>query len=36
MIAQTFQDAFSPQWITTHLPNPTHDPLHSLHQVPIP
>jgi hypothetical protein len=25
MIAQTFQDAFSPQWIKTHLTNPTHD-----------
>jgi hypothetical protein len=25
MIAQTFQDAFSPQWIKTHLANPTHD-----------
>ena len=25
MIAQTFQDAFSPEWITTHLTNPTHE-----------
>ena len=25
MRAQTFQDAFSPQWIKTHLTNPTHD-----------
>ena len=32
MIAQTFQDAFSPQWITTHLSNPTHDLL-ILHDI---
>lgn len=25
MIAHTFQDAFDPQWIKTHLPNSTHD-----------
>lgn len=25
MIAQTFQDAFSDQWVKTHLPNRTHD-----------
>lgn len=25
MIAHTFQEAFDPQWIKTHLPNPTHD-----------
>ncbi len=25
MITQTFQDAFSPEWVKTHLPNPTHD-----------
>ena len=25
MITQTFQDAFSPEWIKTHLSNPTHD-----------
>jgi len=25
MIAQTFQDAFSPQWVKANLPNPTHD-----------
>lgn len=25
MIAQTFQDAFSPEWIKTHLNNPSHD-----------
>ncbi len=25
MIAQTFQDAFSREWVKTHVPNPTHD-----------
>lgn len=25
MIAQTFEDVFSPQWINTHLSHPTHD-----------
>ncbi len=25
MIAQTFDEVFSPQWINTHLSNPTHD-----------
>lgn len=25
MIAQTFQDAFTPAWVQTHLTNPTHD-----------
>ena len=25
MIAHTFQDAFSAQWVKDHLPNPTHD-----------
>lgn len=25
MIAHTFQDAFCPEWVKTHLPNPTHD-----------
>lgn len=25
MMAHTFQDAFDPQWIKIHLPNPTHD-----------
>ena len=25
MIAHTFQDAFSAQWVRDHLPNPTHD-----------
>ena len=25
MIAQTFQEVFSPQWVNTHLTNPTHD-----------
>src|SRR6266705_2466131 len=34
MIAQTFQDAFSPQWIKTHLPNPTHDLIILHHIIP--
>lgn len=25
MIARTFQDAFTPAWVQTHLTNPTHD-----------
>jgi transposase, IS5 family len=25
MIAHTFQDAFCPQWVQTHLPDPTHE-----------
>src|SRR6266850_5424741 len=25
MIAQTFEEVFSPQWVNTHLTNPTHD-----------
>ncbi len=25
MISQTFEDVFSPQWVKTHLVNPTHD-----------
>src|SRR6266436_6531759 len=25
MIVQTFEDAFCPEWIQTHLANPTHD-----------
>lgn len=25
MISQTFQEVFSPQWVHTHLSNPTHD-----------
>jgi hypothetical protein len=25
MIAHTFQDAFSAQWVKENLPNPTHD-----------
>ncbi len=25
MIAQTFQDAFTPEWVQTHLTNPTHE-----------
>ena len=34
MIAQTFQDAFSPQWIKTHLTNPTHDLIILRHMIP--
>jgi IS5 family transposase len=34
MIAQTFQDAFSPEWIKTHLPNPTHDLIILRHIIP--
>ena len=34
MIAQTFQDAFSPQWIKTHLTNPTHDLILLRHIIP--
>ena len=34
MIAQTFQDAFSPQWIKTHLTNPTHDLIILRHIIP--
>jgi hypothetical protein len=25
MIAQSFQDAFGPEWIKTHLPDPTNE-----------
>ncbi len=25
MIARTFQDAFTPEWVQTHLTNPTHE-----------
>ena len=25
MIAQTFDEVFSPQWVNTHLSHPTHD-----------
>ena len=34
MIAQTFQDAFSPQWIKMHLPNATHDLILLHHIIP--
>jgi IS5 family transposase len=34
MIAQTFQDAFSPQWIKTHLTNPSHDLILLRHLIP--
>jgi IS5 family transposase len=34
MIAQTFEDAFSPEWRQTHLANPTHDLLILRHVIP--
>src|SRR6266446_4137232 len=34
MIAQTFQDAFSPQWIKTHLTNPAQDLIILHHIIP--
>ena len=34
MIAQTFQDAFSPQWVETHITNPTHDLVILRHIIP--
>jgi IS5 family transposase len=34
MIAQTFQDAFSPQWLKTHLPDPTNDLITLRHIIP--
>jgi IS5 family transposase len=34
MIAQTFQDTFSPEWIKTHLTNPTHDLVILRHIIP--
>lgn len=34
MIAQTFEDAFSPAWRQTHLANPTHDLLILRHIIP--
>ena len=34
MIAQTFQDAFSPQGIKTHLTNPTHELILLRHMIP--
>ena len=34
MIAQTFQDTFSPEWIKTHLSNPTHDLIILRHIIP--
>jgi len=34
MIAQTFQDTFSPEWIKTHLSNPTHDLVILRHIIP--
>lgn len=34
MIAQTFEDVFSPEWRRTHLANPTHDLLILRHIIP--
>ncbi|ETW92300.1 MAG: hypothetical protein ETSY1_44255 [Candidatus Entotheonella factor] len=34
MIAQTFQDAFSPQWLKTHLPDPTNELITLRHIIP--
>ena len=34
MIAQTFEDAFCPEWIQTHLANPTHDLILLRHIIP--
>jgi len=34
MIAQTFAEVFSPQWVKTHLSNPTHDLIILRHIVP--
>jgi len=34
MIAETFQEVFSPQWVETHLKNPTHDLIILRHIIP--
>jgi len=34
MIAQTFEEVFSPQWVNTHLSNPTHDLIILRHIIP--
>jgi transposase, IS5 family len=34
MIAQTFQDAFCPEWIKTHLPDPTNELITLRHIIP--
>ena len=34
MMAQTFQDAFAPQWINTHLPDPTNELITLRHIIP--
>ncbi len=34
MIAQTFEDVFSPQWVNTHITNPTHDLVILRHIIP--
>ena len=34
MIAQTFEDVFSPQWVETHIIDPTHDLVILRHIIP--
>ena len=34
MISQTFEDVFSPQWVKTHIINPTHDLVILRHIIP--
>ena len=34
MIVQPFEDAFCPEWIQTHLANPTHDLIILRHMIP--
>jgi hypothetical protein len=34
MIAQTFEDVFSPQWVNTHITHPTHDLVILRHIIP--
>jgi hypothetical protein len=34
MRVQTFEDAFCPEWIQTHLANPTHDLIILRHIIP--
>ena len=34
MIAQTFQDAFSPEWLKTHLSDPTNELITLRHIIP--
>lgn len=34
MIARTFEDVFSPQWVETHIIDPTHDLVILRHIIP--